>query len=57
VGAPLRFLKSKDDTCSEMETMLMDIKHMHARYHSQSGAFAPVMKFDSDSVFEAEAIR
>jgi hypothetical protein len=53
----VRFLKSKDDACSELENILLDIKHMHARYHSQSGAFAPIIKFDSDSVFEAATTR
>jgi hypothetical protein len=37
----VRFLKSKDDVCSELETTLLDIKHLHARHNSQSGAFAP----------------
>jgi hypothetical protein len=53
----VRFLKSKDNACSEMETILMDIKHLHARHHSQSGAFAPAIKFDSDYVFEAAITR
>jgi hypothetical protein len=26
----VRFLKSKDDACSELETILLDIKHLHA---------------------------
>jgi hypothetical protein len=42
----VRFLKSKDDACSEPETILLEIQHMHARHHSQLGAFAPVLKFD-----------
>jgi transposase InsO family protein len=53
----VRFLKSKDDACSELETILLDIKHMHARHHSHSGAFAPVIKIDLNSVFEAAATR
>jgi hypothetical protein len=53
----VRFLKSKDDACSELETILMDIKHLHARHHSQSGAFAPVIKFESDYVFEVAVTR
>jgi hypothetical protein len=53
----VRFLKSKDDTCSELETMLVDIKHLHARHLSQSGACAPIIRFDSDSIFEAAVIR
>jgi hypothetical protein len=53
----VRFLKSKDDACHEMEIILLDIKHLHARHHSQSGAFAPVIKFDSDYVFEAVVTR
>jgi hypothetical protein len=53
----VRFLKFKDDACSELETILLDIKHLHARHHSQSGAFAQVLKFDSDSMFEAAVTR
>jgi transposase InsO family protein len=53
----VRFLKSKDNACPELETIMLDIKHFHARHHSQSGAFAPVIKFDSDSVFEANVTR
>jgi hypothetical protein len=53
----VRFLKSKDDACLELETILLDIKHLHARHHSQWGAFAPVIKFDSDFVFEAAVTR
>jgi hypothetical protein len=53
----VRFLKSKDDACSELEPILLDIKHLHARHHSQSGAFAPVLKFDSDSMFEDAVTR
>jgi hypothetical protein len=48
----VRFLNFKDDTCSELESILLDLRYLHARYHS-SGAFAPIRKFDSDSVFEA----
>jgi hypothetical protein len=53
----VRFLKSKDDNCSEMETILLDIRHLHARHHSHSGAFAPVIKFDSDYVSEVVVTR
>jgi hypothetical protein len=53
----VRFLKSKDDACFQLGAILEDIKHLHARHHSQAGAFAPVIKFDSDSVFEAAATR
>jgi hypothetical protein len=53
----VRFLKSKDDACSELETILLDIRHLHARHHSQSGAFALVLKFESDYVFEAAITR
>jgi hypothetical protein len=45
----VRFLKSNDDACSELETILLNIKHLHPRHHFQSGAFAPVIKSDSDS--------
>jgi hypothetical protein len=53
----VRFLKSKDDTCSELESILLEVRHMHARYHSAYGTFSPVLKFDSNSVFEATATR
>jgi hypothetical protein len=53
----VRFLKSKDDACAELETIMLDIKHLHAHHHSQSGAFAPVIKFDSGYVFEALVTR
>jgi hypothetical protein len=43
----------ENDACSELETVLLDIKYLHARHHSHSGAFEPVIKFYSDSVFEA----
>jgi hypothetical protein len=49
----VRFLKSKDDTCSKLETILLDARHVHVRYHSEGHAFAPFIKFDSDFVFEA----
>jgi hypothetical protein len=32
---------------------MLELRHLHARHHSQSGAFAPVIQFDSDYVFEA----
>jgi hypothetical protein len=53
----VQFLKSKDDACAELETILLDIKYMHARHHSQSGALAPVIKFDSDYVFQGVVTR
>jgi hypothetical protein len=53
----VRFLKSKDGTCSELGSILLEIRQLHARYHSKSGAFAPILKFDSDSVFEAAMTR
>jgi hypothetical protein len=53
----VRFLKSKDDACSERETILPEIQHLHVRHHSHSRVFAPVLKFDSDHVFEAPVTR
>jgi hypothetical protein len=53
----VRFLKSIVDTCSELENIVMELRHLHARHHSQSGAFAPVIKFNSDSIFEAAPTR
>jgi hypothetical protein len=37
--------------------MLLEVRHPHARFHFGYGVFAPVLKFDSDSVFEAGATR
>jgi hypothetical protein len=53
----VRFLRSKDDTCSELESILLEVRHLKARYHSASTSFAQVLKFDYDSVFEAVATR
>jgi hypothetical protein len=39
----VRFLKSKDDTCSDLESTLLEVRHLHARYYSAEGAFAPVL--------------
>jgi hypothetical protein len=50
-------LKSKDDTYSELECIMLEIRHMHVRYHSSSGAFAHALRFDSDFVFEASMTR
>jgi hypothetical protein len=36
----VRFLKSKDETCAKQETILLDARHTHARFHSQQRAFA-----------------
>jgi transposase InsO family protein len=36
---------------------MLDIRHLHARHQSHSGAFVPVLKFDSDFVFKADATR
>jgi hypothetical protein len=30
----VRFLKTKDDPCSELETIMLEIKYLHARHHS-----------------------
>jgi hypothetical protein len=49
----IRFLKSKDETFSKLETALLDAGNIHARCCSRLHAFAPFIKFDSDSVFEA----
>jgi hypothetical protein len=49
----VRFLKSKDETCSKLETILPDARYTHAQYHSQLHAFAPFIKLDLDSVIEA----
>jgi hypothetical protein len=53
----VRFLKSKDDACFELETIMLEIQHLHARHHSHSGAFAPVLMFDSDFAFEGAVTR
>jgi hypothetical protein len=54
----VRFPKSKDDTCSELdEPILLEVRYLHARFQYASSAIAPVLKFDSYSVFEAKATR
>jgi hypothetical protein len=53
----VRFLKSEDETCPPLVSILLEIRHTHARHHSSSGAFAAVLKFDSDPVLEATATR
>jgi hypothetical protein len=53
----VRFLKSKEDTCTQLENIMLELRHLHARHHSQSGAFAHVIKLDSDTVFEAAPTR
>jgi hypothetical protein len=40
----VRFLKSKDETCAKLETILLDVRHTHARFHSHQHAFAPFLK-------------
>jgi hypothetical protein len=53
----VRFLKSKDDTCSELDCIMLEIRHLHARHQSLSGTFTHVIKFDSDSILEAASTR
>jgi hypothetical protein len=55
----VRFFKSKDDTYymvetilpPEVETILLEIRRLHARHHFESGAFVPVLRLDSDYLF------
>jgi hypothetical protein len=53
----VRFPKSKNDTCPQLESIMLEIRHTHARHSSSSSVFAPVLKFYSDPVFEATATR
>jgi hypothetical protein len=54
----VRFLKSKDDTCSEFECIMVEIRRLHARRHSSCGTVTLiVIKFDPDIVFEASMTR
>jgi hypothetical protein len=53
----VRVLISKDDTCSDLESMLLEIRHLHTWYHSSYGTFAHVLSFDSHSAFEAALSR
>jgi hypothetical protein len=48
-----RFFKIKDDICAELEAIMLEICHMYAWFHSAYDAFAPLLNFDSDSVFMA----
>jgi hypothetical protein len=50
-------LQSKEDTCTNLERILLELRHLHARHHSQFGAFAPIIKFESNFVFEATKTR
>jgi hypothetical protein len=49
----VRFMKSKDETCSKLETVLLDERNIHAKCHSQLHAFAPFIKYDTYFVLEA----
>ena len=51
----VRFIKTKDDANSEVETILLDGRHLHARHRSHFGAFALVLTFDSEPTFEVVA--
>jgi hypothetical protein len=51
------FLKSKDDTCPQLKSILLETCHTHARHHSSSGTFGPELKFDSHPALEATATR
>jgi hypothetical protein len=51
----VRFLRSTDDTCPQLESILLEIRYVHALHHSSSFAFVQILKFDSESVFEATA--
>jgi transposase InsO family protein len=53
----VRFWKSKDDTLIALESNILELRHLYARFHSDSGLFAPILKFDLDSVFEAAPTR
>jgi hypothetical protein len=45
------FLKFKDETCSKLETILLDVRNIYARCHSQLYAFAMFIKFDSNFIY------
>jgi hypothetical protein len=49
-------MKTKDESCALLESILLEIKHIHAKHHAQATTFAPVLKFDSDTVFEAAQV-
>jgi hypothetical protein len=53
----VRFLNSMDDTCPQLESILLEIRQTRARHHSSFSAFASVLKIDSNFVFEATATR
>jgi hypothetical protein len=48
-----RFFKSKDETSSYVGAIILEIKHLHAKYIAPSTTFAPIIKFNYDTVFEA----
>jgi hypothetical protein len=46
-------MKTKDESRALLESILLEMKHLHAKHHAHTSAFAHVLKFDSYTVFEA----
>jgi hypothetical protein len=44
-------MRTKDESCGLLETILLEMKHLHAKHHANTSTFAPTLKFDSDTVF------
>jgi hypothetical protein len=43
----------KDETCGYLKSILLETKHLCAEHHASTSAFAPTLKFDSNTMFEA----
>jgi hypothetical protein len=48
----VKFTETKDESCGLLEAVLLEIKHLHAKHHATTSAFAPILDFDSDTVFD-----
>jgi hypothetical protein len=49
----VNFMRTKDVSYGLLESILLVTKHLHAKHHANTSAFAPTLKFDSDTIFEA----
>jgi hypothetical protein len=39
----VRFMKTKDESCALLESILLEIKHLHAKHHAHTSALAHVL--------------
>jgi hypothetical protein len=48
----VRFMKTKDESCALLKSILLELSHLHAKHHAHTSALAHVLKLDSDTVVE-----